>query len=146
MSCLFCKNEEVRLRAFAENDLAFASLSNIPIVPGHTIICPKRHVKYYEEMTFDERAAIEDLRTRIKVALKKSLGAEGFNCAWNEERVAGQSVEHFHLHLVPRKEGDAGICEYEPRKFLYRPGSRAAAPTEELESASEIIKKELLSF
>jgi len=64
----------------------------------------------------------------VCTALKKALVAEGFNFAWNEGAVAGQTVPHFNLHIVPRTTGDSGIWEYEPREFLYRPGSRAASP------------------
>jgi hypothetical protein len=45
--------------------------------------------------------------------------------------------------MLPRKEGDTGITEYDPRKFLYRPGSRETSPDKELISVSERIKKEL---
>lgn len=56
---------------------------------------------------------------------------------------AGQTVPHFHLHIVPRKSGDAGILEYEPRVFLYRPGTRAISPSEELQQTAELIKNNL---
>jgi diadenosine tetraphosphate (Ap4A) HIT family hydrolase len=68
---------------------------------------------------------------------------EGFHQAWNEGKVAGQSVPHFHLHVVPRKQGDEGITEYEPRKFLYRPGSREETPSQELESIAKQIKEKI---
>lgn len=63
--------------------------------------------------------------------------------AWNEGGVAGQTVPHLHMHLVPRKQGDEGITEYEPRKFLYRPGSRAESPVEEIREIAKLLKMEL---
>ena len=78
---------------------------------------------------------------KIVNALKKSFGAEGFNFAWNDGKLAGQSVPHFHLHIIPRKQDDTGILEYEPRKFIYRPGERESSPEEELQSVSRLIKE-----
>lgn len=141
-NCPFCKDREVKQRVIIENDLAFAFPSSMPIVPGHTLVCPKRHVQYYENATEAEKIAIEALRQAIKSALKKVFDAGGFNYAWNEEKVGGQSVPHFHLHIVPRKAGDEGVYHYEPREFLYRPGPReVAAPHEKLREVAEAIKK-----
>lgn len=72
------------------------------------------------------------------------MNAEGFNFAWNMGEEAGQSVPHFHLHVVPRKPGDTGILEYEPRKFLYRPGSRAVSPEEELQALARLVRNFLI--
>jgi ATP adenylyltransferase len=126
-----------------ENELAWACPTNIPITPGHTLIGPKRCVANYEELTLGEREAIEDLRVKIVHALKKLFNAEGFNFAWNVGKLAGQSVPHFHLHVVPRTEGDTGIYEYEPRKFLYRPGSREDSPEAELLKVRDVIREAL---
>jgi diadenosine tetraphosphate (Ap4A) HIT family hydrolase len=54
--------------------------------------------------------------------------------------MAGQSVPHFHLHVIQRKTGDTGIYEYEPRKFIYRPGEREISPEEELLAVRDLIK------
>ncbi|MBI1974685.1 MAG: HIT family protein [Candidatus Zambryskibacteria bacterium] len=144
MDCPFCKNEEVKHRTIIENDLAFAFPTNTPIVSGHILVCPKRHIQYYEDTTSEEKNAIENLRGKLKPALKRAFGAEGFNYAWNEEKIGGQSVSHFHLHIVPRKEGDVGIYQYEPREFLYRPGPRTvASPQEEIDTAIKAIKQAL---
>ncbi|HVM73533.1 MAG TPA: HIT family protein [Candidatus Paceibacterota bacterium] len=140
MECAFCNNTSIGERKISENDLAWAFPTNIPITPGHTLVIPKRHVANITEMTLEERAAILDLAEKIKSALRKVFNAQGFNIAWNEEKVAGQSVPHFHLHIVPRTEGDTGIIEYEPRKFLYRPGSREESPQHELESVAASIR------
>lgn len=139
MNCAFCENTDVKKRKVAENNLAWAFLGNMPIVPGHTLIVPKGHTAKYEDLTAEERVAIEDLRIKIMNALKKTFNAEGFNFAWNDEKIAGQSVPHFHLHVLPRKEGDTGIYKYEPRDFLYRSGDRGITPEEELEKVSKLI-------
>lgn len=144
MNCPFCENKEVQHRTIVENDLAFAFPTNTPIVPGHILVCPKRHVQYYEDATQEEKTAIEELRHKLKNALKKVFEAQGFNYAWNEEKIGGQSVPHFHLHIVPRKDGDQGVYQYEPREFLYRPGPRTVSSShEELNEVVEMVKKAL---
>lgn len=144
MTCPFCDRGILKERIIAENDLVFAFPTNIPIVPGHVLVCPKRHVKYFEDMTMEEREALEMLRRRLKKALKLTFAAEGFNYAWNEEPVGGQSVPHLHLHMLPRKAGDTGVLTYEPREFLYRPGPRTeATPEEELAEVAKLIRSSL---
>ncbi len=144
MDCAFCNNSEIKIRTVIENEFVFAFPTNTPIVPGHLLICSKRHVQYYEDLMNEEKAAIESLREKLKSALQKSFSAKGFNYAWNEEVIGGQSVPHFHLHIVPRKEGDTGIYQYEPREFLYRPGPRSVATkTEELLEVVSLIQKAL---
>ena len=144
MKCVYCELPEIKERKVADNDLAWAFLTNIPIVPGHTLISPKRCVPRYEDMTNEERESIEELRIKICNGLRKTFGAEGFNFAWNDGKDCGQSVPHFHLHVLPRKKGDTGIYEYEPRKFLYRTtGDREATPEAELQAISKIIKADL---
>ncbi len=142
MNCIFCTDVEVKKTTIIENDLAFAFPTNTPIVPGHILVCPKRHIQYFEDASPEEKIAIEDLRYRLKGALKKAFEAQGFNYAWNEEKIGGQSVSHFHLHIVPRKEGDTGVYKYEPREFLYRPAPRTiSTPNEELNEIVGAIKK-----
>ena len=144
MNCPFCENKEVKDRTIIENDLAFAFPTNTPIVPGHILVCPKRHIQYYEDTTPEEVLSIEKLRNKLKIALQKSFNAQGFNYAWNEEKIGGQSVPHFHLHIVPRKENDAGVYQYEPREFLYRPGPRTVESSDqELAEIVSLIQKAL---
>lgn len=141
--CVYCEIPAIKERMIIGNDLAWAFPTNIPIVPGHVLIAPVRCVALFEDLTDKEKIAIFDIRNRLKKAITKLFQAEGFNYAWNESEVAGQSVPHFHLHMLPRKKGDDGITEYEPRKFLYRPGSREQSPEEELKTISELIRNEL---
>lgn len=143
MRCNFCELLKIKRTVIVENKHARAFPTNIPIVPGHILICPIRCLAKTEDMSVDEREAIHELVLKLKPALVKLFKAQGFNYAWNEGRAAGQKVPHFHLHMLPRKKGDSGITNYEPRKFLYRPGSRKAKPEEELNEVAELIKNEL---
>ena len=143
MSCLFCDDKDVQSRIIFKNDLVVVFPSNMPITIGHVLICPVRHILKIDQLSDDELKAIKDLITRIKKSLIKSFGAEGFNIAWNEGITAGQTVDHLHIHVVPRKAGDTGIYEYEPRKFLYRTGDRNESPESELGKIAEFIKKNI---
>jgi diadenosine tetraphosphate (Ap4A) HIT family hydrolase len=130
--CVFCELPEIKARTVLKNKLAWAFLTNIPITPGHILISPIRCVKTFSEMTPEEVSAVFELREKLAPVLKKVFGAEGFHFAWNEGEAACQKVPHFHMHMVPRKKGDNGITEAEPRKFLYRPGSREDSPEAKL--------------
>ena len=143
MPCPYCTAPDIRERTIIQNDLAFAFPTNIPIVPGHVLICPIRCVATLEKMTAKEIRAIFAMRKDIRAALTETFDTEGFHYAWNEGEIAGQSVPHFHLHVIPRKKGDDGITEYDPRKFLYRPGSREVSPKEELVAVADLLRKYL---
>jgi len=132
---------DITSRMVAENELAFAFLNKMPILPGHTLICPKEPLASSEQLTPAIWADILKLKEVVCLKLKKVLGAKGFNFAWNENLIAGQTVPHFHLHVVPRKENDEGIAQYEPRVFLYRPGSRADSPKQELITLSQELRE-----
>lgn len=143
---LFTTLPEVKARTIATNKTAWAFLTNIPITPGHTLIVLKRVVETFEELTPDEVQDIFVLMKTIKKALRKQYNAQGFNIAWNEGRDFGQSVPHFHLHVVPRTVGDESITEYEPRQFLYRPGSREDSPERELAAIAKELKNTIRTF
>lgn len=141
---VFTESGEIQQRRFAENDLAFAILTNIPITPGHSLIIPKREIANFAELTSHELLAIHDLTKDVMKLLELEFQAEGFNCAWNQGADYGQSVLHYHLHVVPRTAGDQGIYQYDPRQFLYRPGSREVTPEKELELLATKLKERKL--
>ena len=141
--CLYCKDKDIKSRVIFEDNLVMVFPTNIPITLGHLLICPKRHIAKIDELSVEELKAIKDLIVRLKNTLTKIFDSEGFNIALNEGQSAGQSIDHLHIHIVPRKTGDTGIYEYEPRKFLYRPGSRNTSPETELREIAELIKKNI---
>lgn len=141
VKCNFCTIPENKECEIIRNEYAWAFPTNIPIVPGHTLICPIRCVPKFEDLTMEERESMFSLMAQIKKSLTSVFDAEGFNHAWNENEVAGQAVPHIHIHVLPRKVGDAGIYEYEPRKFLYQTqGDRPQSAHSELVSVAKLIK------
>lgn len=139
-SCVYCSVPEIRNRAIFQDDLVWAFPTNIPITPGHTLISPVRCAKSLAQLSSQERLAILEAADRVMDALRTAYGAEGFNCVWNQEKLAGQSVPHFHLHIIPRKEGDTGLLGYDPRSMLYRTGDREPTPEEELRTVRDAIR------
>lgn len=132
---------DISNRLITATNLAFAFPAQMPILPGHILVCPRRIVEKFEDLTTEEAHALFALVTDIKKVLAKEFGATGFNIAWNEGNIAGQSVPHLHVHIVPRKHNDKGITDYEPRKFLYRPGVRDISPDEELEDVAKLLTR-----
>lgn len=141
--CVFCTKSEIKERMIIDNQYAWAFPTNIPITEGHVLISPKRCIKTLEGLSRDERLAILELTDIVMNALRKTYKAEGFNCVWNQEKLAGQSVPHFHLHVIARKEGDEGLLGYDTRSMLYRTGDREPRSEEDLQKIASLIKENM---
>ncbi len=103
--CLFCNVKESGLAD--ENKLAYASYDSYPVTNLHCLIIPKRHIKDYFKLTDEEIIACNELIKKIKKDIEiKDDTVKGFNIGTNLGKVAGQSVMHCHIHLIPRREGD----------------------------------------
>ena len=103
--CIFCNIRKEELQF--ENQLAYSSIDSYTVSRFHSLIVPKRHVETYFELTNEEIQACNELilKTKEKI-LKEDSRVEGFNIGTNAGKVAGQSIMHFHVHLIPRREGD----------------------------------------
>lgn len=106
--CLFCELQVAdRGRIVAENSLAFATRDAYPVTPYHTLIIPKRHFIDYFGIKQSESNAVHSLLAEQRAAvLQDDASIEGFNVGMNCGVVAGQSVWHCHVHLIPRRPGD----------------------------------------
>lgn len=103
--CIFCHLDQDR-EIIAENDLAVAFYDAFPVNPGHALIIPKRHVANYFELTEKECVAIQALLKIAKDIVEERFHPDGYNIGVNVNAVAGQSVFHVHMHLIPRFLGD----------------------------------------
>ena len=103
--CLFCNIKESSLSG--ENNLAYASYDTYPVTDYHCLIIPKRHIKDYFDLTQEEIVACDELIKKIKKEIEiKDKSVKGFNIGINSGKVAGQSIMHSHIHLIPRREDD----------------------------------------
>ena len=122
--CLFCNIKESGLAI--ENDLAYASYDSYPVSEMHCLIIPKRHVKDYFDLTDQEVVACNKLIVGIKKEIEiKDPTVKGFNIGTNSGKIAGQSIMHCHIHLIPRREGDVenpqgGVRSVIPKKQHYK--------------------------
>ena len=122
--CIFCNTKESGV--VNENTLAYSSYDTYPVSDLHYLIIPKRHVRDYFDLNDDEVIACNEL---IKITKEEILSKDplvkGFNIGTNAGKVAGQSVLHCHIHLIPRREGDVdnpqgGVRSVIPLKQHYK--------------------------
>jgi len=103
--CLFCNTDKKEY--IFENNLAYATFDSYPVSKFHALIIPKRHIKNYFDLSTDEFVACNKIIMLCKNKLEKDdQKIEGFNIGSNTGKVAGQSINHFHIHLIPRRKGD----------------------------------------
>jgi len=104
VSCPFCNLAESRI--VQSNGLGWVVRDAFPISPGHSLIIPKRHIGSFFALTGEERTALLDLLDSAKEQLVRDLHPAGFNIGINDGAAAGQTVQHLHIHLIPRYPGD----------------------------------------
>ena len=119
-NCIFCKiiSGEIPSSKVYEDDKVLASLDISQATKGHTLVIPKEHVRNILEMSAETAETVFSRVPKIARAVQKATGAIGMNILNNNEEVAGQTVFHAHIHLVPRYGADDGIHmgfdEHEP--------------------------------
>ena len=102
-NCIFCKiaKKEIPCTKIHENENFLVFLDIKPVSDGHLLIIPKKHIIWMQEADDETVAEIFKLTKKIMLALKKSLG-----CDYVQESVVGNEIPHFHIHLIPRYNGD----------------------------------------
>lgn len=111
MDCIFCKivNKEIPGHIIYENEKVLAFLDISQATKGHTLIIPKKHFRNVFDITPQEITPIFEVVPMLANALKETFGAVGMNIENNNEAIAGQTVFHYHTHLIPRYGKKDGI-------------------------------------
>lgn len=104
MTCPFCNPAEDRMLATGE--LVIAIMDRYPVSRGHALIIPRRHVASYFDLTEAERTEMQEMLIAMKLRMDAELKPDGYNFGVNAGRAAGQTIEHVHMHLIPRYDGD----------------------------------------
>ncbi len=102
--CVFCKivRREIPAAIVYEDDFVLAFLDIAPTAPGHTLVIPKVHHETFLGTPRNLMHSVVDVAQRIGQVQIKTLGAQGVNILINNYPPAGQSVPHFHIHVIPR--------------------------------------------
>jgi ATP adenylyltransferase len=113
--CALClirdKSPEVPdLRVF-KNDLVEVSLNLYPYNPGHLMVFPRRHVTDIRNLEKEEREAMDSITCKALDVMDAVYAPQGYNIGFNMGRAAGASIEHIHLHIIPRFPAEIGIAE-----------------------------------
>lgn len=106
--CIFCKPQDAKVNTvIAENDFAYARWDNSPVSDGHAEVVPKRHTGSYFDLSEDEIGAILSLSKQVKKVIDRKYSPDAYTIGINDGAVAGQTIPHCHIHLIPRYTGDA---------------------------------------
>lgn len=133
--CIFCKiaNGEIPSATVYEDSICRVILDVNPANKGHALIIPKEHFDNIYSMDAETAAKIFTIATEVAKAQKAELNPDGLNILQNNGEAAGQTVFHFHMHLVPRYIRDNVTMTWIPGK----------ADTEELSALSKALRKRI---
>ena len=114
--CIFCKiaNGEIPSRTIYEDEKFRVILDLSPAAKGHALILPKEHFANLYELPDEWCADVLKLAKEMAAMMTGKLQCDGFNLVQNNGTVAGQTVFHFHLHLIPRYENDGQSINWTP--------------------------------
>ncbi len=116
-NCIFCKiaNGDIPSRTVMENEKFRVILDNGPATAGHALVLPKEHFANLFEIPEDWAADAMKTAQKAAALIKDQMGADGLNIVQNNGETAGQTVHHFHIHIIPRYKGDG-------QSILWKPG------------------------
>ena len=125
--CIFCKiaNGEIPSATLYEDEDFRVILDLGPASKGHALILPKAHAANIYEISDDMAAKAMILAKKMATKMTEALKCDGFNVVQNNGEPAGQTVFHFHMHLIPRYVNDG-------QKILWTPGERTPEELEEI--------------
>ena len=129
--CIFCKiaNGEIPAKTLYEDERFRVILDLGPATKGHALILPKNHAANLYELPDETAAKILPLAKKLALSMREKLHTDGLNVVQNNGEVAGQTVMHYHLHLIPRYQNDG-------QRILWKPTSPSA---EELEAVKNLF-------
>ena len=123
--CFFCdiQKKEDKNRIGSSSKF-FSRYCDFPVSNGHALVFPKKHIPSVFEIPPKQLNELFDLVKKTKEEIENEYGADGFNIGINEGKAAGQSIPHFHIHIIPRYKGDVdnpkgGIRNIFPDKADY---------------------------
>ncbi|MBD5485539.1 MAG: HIT family protein [Lachnospiraceae bacterium] len=117
-NCIFCKiaNGEIPSQTLYEDETFRVILDLGPATKGHALILPKEHYANLYELPETTAGEAMKLAKKMAATMTERLGCEGFNLVQNNGDLAGQTVFHFHMHLIPRYRADGQKIGWKPQE------------------------------
>ena len=114
--CIFCKiaNGEIPSKTLYEDADFRVILDLAPATKGHALILPKEHAANLYELPEELAAKVLGVAKKVAVKMQEKLQCDGLNLVQNNGEAAGQTVHHFHLHMIPRYVNDGQTIAWEP--------------------------------
>ena len=114
--CIFCKlaNGIIPTNSLYEDDVVKVIFDAGPASSGHVLILPKEHFDNVYALDDDTATHVFQVAVKVAKALKEGLNLEGLNIVQNNGEIAGQTVFHFHMHIIPRYKGDTVNVGWKP--------------------------------
>lgn len=114
--CIFCKlaNGVFATNSIYEDDMFNVILDAGPATKGHALILPKEHYENLFELPIEVAGEAMKLAKKLSAKMVKTLGADGLNIVQNNGECAGQTVMHYHLHIIPRYANDGQHILWQP--------------------------------
>lgn len=133
-NCIFCKlaNGDIPTATVYEDEYLRAIMDAAPANKGHIIILPKSHASNIYELEDEYVSRAFVLAKKLAVALKKLTGCDGVNILQNNGVAAGQTVFHFHVHVIPRFKDDDCTIDWKPTSYEDGEASEVAKKIAEL--------------
>lgn len=116
--CIFCKlaNGDIPTNTLYEDDCVRVIFDAEPAAEGHVLILPKEHFDNIYELDDDTAGHVFKVAKKIATAMNKTLDMDGLNVVQNNGEAAGQTVFHFHMHIIPRHNDDTVNVSWEKHK------------------------------
>ena len=114
--CIFCRIAagEIPSKTIYEDETFRVILDLGPATKGHALILPKQHAANLYELPDETAEKVLPLAKKLAKQLREKLGCDGLNLVQNNGETAGQTVMHFHMHLIPRYHGDGQKINWVP--------------------------------
>ncbi len=116
--CPFCRGEIEKEREIYHDDKVYIIFDLFPVNKGHVLVIPSRHVESFYELTDEEIKALHRGIKAVMKTLEKFYAPDGFNVGFNQGLQAGQTISHFHIHVIPRYKGDCNSPRGGIRKVI----------------------------
>lgn len=117
-TCIFCKIAagEIPSKTLYEDGEFRVILDLGPATKGHALILPQNHYRNLFDLPEEDAKKVMALAKKMALQMREKLNCDGFNLIQNNEETAGQTVFHFHMHLIPRYRGDGQSIGWRPQK------------------------------